>query len=258
MFSLKDDSSCDHLHAKPASQPFLSLSDQSFCQLVLLSYIASALQDSQSKNKNVSKPIEHLSLLFPPNLFLLSTTFSNSSALLSSTVANPYLSLHVHCLLFCYFYYEISASNTTQHPFPNCYQSDVANPWPSGEEITAKAELSINKVAEAQSAHGIFCKDLFLACTQGQVVMQGSPCTVLQLWPAFPGIEPGTLRSLNISNSGARLEKKNQRGREKLLKFHSCLTMGTKLWEFSSPSTEDISFSSAYCHPIDCIHLPVS
>lgn len=46
MFSLKDDSSCDNLHAKPASQPFLSLSDQSFCQLVLLSYIASALQDS--------------------------------------------------------------------------------------------------------------------------------------------------------------------------------------------------------------------
>lgn len=46
MFFLKDDSSCDHLHTKPASQPFLSLSDQSFCQLVLLSYIASILQDS--------------------------------------------------------------------------------------------------------------------------------------------------------------------------------------------------------------------
>lgn len=115
-----------------------------------------------------------------------------------------------------------------------------------------------NKAAEVQPARGIFCKDLFLACRQWRVVTQASPCAVLQLWPAFPGIEPETLWILNTSSSVGTLEKyleKHQRKRENLLEFHSCLTRVPNRGSFPVLQLKTSLFLSAFCHPFAFIHL---
>lgn len=93
IFCLREDNSCDHLRARPASQPFPSLTPIFFVILPCLSHIASTLQDSQSQKPSVTahKPAIPLSSSKRSSFSYPLHTFSTPKSLCSSFTVQLFL-----------------------------------------------------------------------------------------------------------------------------------------------------------------------